>query len=65
MKDFYLAFVLSGFIGLIVGYLWGVVDGHSIMKDKASTVAKEAPRSPFDGSDDIPPAWANDALERL
>tara|TARA_R110000851_G_scaffold31468_1_gene85089 strand:+ start:197 stop:367 length:171 start_codon:yes stop_codon:yes gene_type:complete len=56
MKDFYLAFVLSGFIGLIVGYLWGVVDGHSIMKDKASTVAKEAPRSPFDGSDDIPPA---------
>ena len=30
MKDFCLGFVLSGFIGLIVGYLWGCVDGYNV-----------------------------------
>jgi|TARA_R110000824_G_scaffold344182_1_gene530807 hypothetical protein len=30
MKEFCLAFVLSGFIGLIVGYLWGAVDGFKV-----------------------------------
>ena len=55
MKDFYLGFVLSGFIGLIVGYLWGAIDGYRVGCDKASTGDGKPPRSPFDGPDDITP----------
>ena len=56
MKDFCLGFILSGFIGLIVGYLWGAVDGYRTGRDKASTDDDKPPRNPFDGPDDTTPA---------
>ena len=46
---------MSGFIGLIVGYLWGAVDGYCVGRDKAPTGDDKPPRSPFDGPDDITP----------
>ena len=55
MNDFYLGFVVSGFIGLIVGYLWGAVDGYRTGLEKASIGDDKPPRSPFDGPDDITP----------
>ena len=55
MRDFCLGFVLRGFIGLIVGYLWGAVDGYRVGRDKHPTDDDKPPRSPFDGPDDMTP----------
>ena len=30
MNDFYLVFIVNGFIGLVIGYLWGCVDGYNV-----------------------------------
>jgi hypothetical protein len=30
MSEFYLAFIVNGFIGLAIGYGWGVYDGYSV-----------------------------------
>ena len=30
MNEFYLAFIVNGFIGLVVGYAWGAFDGYSV-----------------------------------
>ena len=56
MKDFCLGFVVSGVIGLIVGYLWGAIDGYRAGLRKEPTGDEKPPRSPFDGPDDITPA---------
>ena len=46
MKNFCLGFVLSGFIGLIVGYLWGCVDGYEVGRDKGAQSAQNGLESP-------------------
>ena len=55
MRDFCLGFLLSGFFGLIAGYLWGATDGYRAGHDKAPTGDGKPPRSPFDGPDDMTP----------
>ena len=61
MKDFCLGFVLSGFIGLIIGYLWGAFDGYNVghkngaksaenrLRGVAAVATDKRPQSPDNG----------------
>ena len=61
MSEFYLAFIVNGFIGLVVGYAWGVVDGYNVghkngaksaenrFKDVATVATDKYPQSPDNG----------------
>jgi len=64
MKLFYLAFIVNGFIGLTLGYVWGCMDGYEVGRDKGAQSAQdglessqtsqtvEAPTSPESAAQD-------------
>ena len=46
MNDFYLAFIVSGFIGLVIGYVWGCVDGYEVGRENGAQSAQNGLESP-------------------
>ena len=47
MNDFYLAFIISGFMGLFAGYVWGSFDGFKVGYEKGATAAENRLRAIF------------------
>ena len=45
MNDFYLVFIVNGFIGLVIGYLWGCVDGYNVGHQNGAKSAENRLRS--------------------
>ena len=41
MKQFYLAFIVNGFIGLAIGWLWGCYDGFKVGYEKGAETAEK------------------------
>ncbi len=52
MNDFYLAFVISGFIGLFVGYVWGGFDGFREGYQRGTVAAEIRLRAVFKAKTD-------------
>ena len=40
MENFYLAYIVNGLIGLLVGYVWGAYDGYRIGLYRAQKAAQ-------------------------
>ena len=45
MKQFYLAFIVNGFIGLAIDWLWGCYDGFKVGYQNGSKSAENRLRS--------------------
>ena len=46
MTRFYLAFIVNGFIGLAIGYVWGCVDGYEVGRENGAQSAQNGLESP-------------------
>ena len=46
MKLFYLAFIINGFIGLAIGYVWGCVDGYEVGHENGAQSAQDGLEPP-------------------
>lgn len=55
MSDFYLAFIISGFMGLFAGYVWGSFDGFRLGYEKGATSAEIRLRAIFKAQTDKRP----------